>query len=133
MAKLNIDGASKGNLGLSGRGGIIEDSEGKMIAAFLNFYRICTNVVAKMRVLLDGLRLCAELGFNGCHDVLALVDSLGVNLYFSFWESNRAADFLANLACSRTSNSSFQCGQNVPQELSRILHEDKDGLPIFRM
>ncbi|XP_043725893.1 uncharacterized protein LOC122672496 [Telopea speciosissima] len=160
MLKLNVDGASRGNPGVSGGGGIIRDCEGSLIAAFSNFCGICSNSVAEMRALLDGLQLYASLGLHGffvspdtasivrfvtqrkCNlwscwfwfqEVLTLCDSLGVCIHFAYRDSNHAADFLTNFACDSLVDSSFHDTQSIPQDLRRIVREDKTGLPVFRM
>ncbi|CAA6662919.1 unnamed protein product [Spirodela intermedia] len=45
--KLNVDGASQGNPGPSGGGGILHDSTGCILFAFSNFYNIRTNTEAE--------------------------------------------------------------------------------------
>ncbi|XP_043714889.1 uncharacterized protein LOC122663270 [Telopea speciosissima] len=131
-----------------------------MLIAFSNFYGVCSIAVAELRALRDGLKLCADIGLAGCQvssdsattvqfithkacslwnccflfqEVMDLVESLGVNICFTYRESNRAADFLANLACSRTENSVFRSGDVIPQELQRIMREDRAGLLVLRM
>ena len=56
--KLNMDGASRGNPGRAGRGGILRDHYGRIIFAFSHFYNLQTNTAAKARVIRDGLLLC---------------------------------------------------------------------------
>lgn len=70
--KLNVDGGSCGNPGLSGGGGIIRDSQGIVIATFAHFYSQATNTIIECRALLDGLRLCHSLGLR---DLLVEFDS----------------------------------------------------------
>lgn len=49
--KLNVDGASRGNPGLGGGGGIIRNQHGDLIDAFSRSYGRCTNVVAEFNAL----------------------------------------------------------------------------------
>ncbi|KAL0393274.1 UNVERIFIED_CONTAM: hypothetical protein Sradi_2550200 [Sesamum radiatum] len=55
--KLNCDGASNGNPGSSGAGGIIRDSRGKMILAFYDFFGAHTNTFAELYAINRGLHL----------------------------------------------------------------------------
>ncbi|XP_043703205.1 14.7 kDa ribonuclease H-like protein [Telopea speciosissima] len=153
-----MDGASKGNPGLSGGGGIICNQEGNLVLAFSNFYGHCTNTESEMRAVLDGLRVCASKGLAGCHvaldsksivkfissrickvwccwywfdEVLRLVDALGATVMFSYREGNRAADFLANRAHEVQGNNEFLTFGELPPDLYRIIREDKAGLPVF--
>ena len=54
--RLNIDGATKGNLGNARGGVIIRNEKGDMIASFYNWYGFSTNMIAKFKACLDGLR-----------------------------------------------------------------------------
>ncbi|XP_043721033.1 14.7 kDa ribonuclease H-like protein [Telopea speciosissima] len=157
--KMNVDGASKGNPGPSGGGRIIRNQEGNLIMAFSNFYGCCTNTEAELRAMLDGLRHCERLGLVECQvssdsntivqyinakkceawrcwywfeEVIHLVEALQATVSFSFRESNRAADYLANWACSSQRNSTFWPQGELPSKLFSIIREDKAGLPVFR-
>ncbi|MQM21519.1 hypothetical protein Taro_054559 [Colocasia esculenta] len=61
---LNVDGASKGNLGICGRGGCIPNSHGNVLVAFANFYGEGNNIIAETRALCDGLLLAHFLGVH---------------------------------------------------------------------
>ncbi|XP_042487976.1 uncharacterized protein LOC122068176 [Macadamia integrifolia] len=61
--KLNVDGARKGNIGISGGGGFLRNKDGTVLAIFSSFYGVCSNSVAKLQALRDGLRLCVDMGF----------------------------------------------------------------------
>lgn len=58
--KLNVDGASRGNPGLVGGGGILRDHEGNMVMAFCKFFRKCTNMEVECRAMAEGLLACKE-------------------------------------------------------------------------
>ena len=47
--KLNIDGSSKGNPGLSGRGAVLRNHRGKFVLAGSYFNGVCTNMEAELR------------------------------------------------------------------------------------
>ncbi|KAL0421675.1 UNVERIFIED_CONTAM: hypothetical protein Slati_3190400 [Sesamum latifolium] len=58
--KLNCDGASKGNPGPSGAGGLIRDSNGRMIIAFADFLEEHTNTYAELYAVVRGIQLAQE-------------------------------------------------------------------------
>ncbi|KAF5458687.1 hypothetical protein F2P56_022700, partial [Juglans regia] len=70
--RLNVDGGSCGNLGESGGGGVIQNSQGEVVVGFAHSYGHATNTLAECRALLDGLRLCKHLGLR---DIMVESDS----------------------------------------------------------
>lgn len=60
--KLNVDGASRGNLGLAGARGVLRDLDGKLIMAFSTTIGTCTNNYAKLMGLLHCLRIVKNMG-----------------------------------------------------------------------
>lgn len=71
--KLNVvDGGSCGNPGMSSGGGIIRDSQGRVLAGFAHFYEYTINTIVECRALLNGLWLCKLLGLR---DLLVESDS----------------------------------------------------------
>ena len=77
--KININGASKGNPGLAGCGGIIHDEEARWIGGFTCNLGICGPFMAKMWGSFYGLKLAWELGFRSIlleSDSKLLVDML---------------------------------------------------------
>ncbi|KAL0418888.1 UNVERIFIED_CONTAM: putative ribonuclease H protein [Sesamum radiatum] len=62
--KLKTDGASKGNPGLAGAGGIVKDYTGKAIFVFSEPIGFTNNMVAEMHAVLRGLGICLEKGFS---------------------------------------------------------------------
>ncbi|KAL3506994.1 hypothetical protein ACH5RR_032376 [Cinchona calisaya] len=71
--RLNVDGASKRNLGEAAGGRIIKDTTGSTIKAFSNYYGHQNNLQAEVLALLDGLKLCLNLQL---HLVEVEMDSL---------------------------------------------------------
>ncbi|XP_042505477.1 uncharacterized protein LOC122082041 [Macadamia integrifolia] len=55
-SKINIDGSSMGNPGRAGGGGVIRDSNGKVIFSFKHFFGISTNYYAEFMSFLHGIR-----------------------------------------------------------------------------
>ncbi|XP_043713288.1 uncharacterized protein LOC122661847 [Telopea speciosissima] len=133
---------------------------GVVIAAFANFYGDCTNSIVELRALSDGLKLCSSLGFREFHvntdsaatvlciskrkcgfwkgwywfqEVLELIDSLKPMISFTYREGNRAADYLANLACELASDSLFHGVTSLPKDLRWLSCEDASGLPVLRV
>lgn len=62
--KLNVDGTSLGNPGLSGARGAIRDSRDELIAGFAIFTATSTNNFAEFMGLLQGLRIARFLGLQ---------------------------------------------------------------------
>ncbi|XP_042954714.1 uncharacterized protein LOC122291135 [Carya illinoinensis] len=122
MLKLNVNGESCGNLGMLGGGGVIWDSQGRVLVGFAHLYGQATNTIVECRALLDGLRLCRSLGLRDLlvesdstvvvgwmasgiskywflwdfwEEVKMLVRLLKVRVRHNFREANMVADFLA--------------------------------------
>ena len=62
--KLNTDGASLGNLGKAGGGGLIRNSEGGWIKGFSRAIGYTTSVMVELWALRDGLTLANQLGIG---------------------------------------------------------------------
>ena len=62
--KLNTDGASLGNPGKAGGGGLIRNSQGNWIKGFFRSIGFTTSVMAELWALRDGLYLAIQLGIN---------------------------------------------------------------------
>ncbi|KAL6178868.1 hypothetical protein ACLB2K_050385 [Fragaria x ananassa] len=60
--KLNTDGASKGNPGLSGGGSILRDPNGNVIFLTFRGYGVQTALVAEFLALIDGIKTFCDLG-----------------------------------------------------------------------
>ncbi|XP_043692976.1 uncharacterized protein LOC122643420 [Telopea speciosissima] len=118
--KLNVDGASKGNSGPSGGGGVIRDSSGNVVMAFANFYGHCTNTEAEMRLILDGLQLCASKGYHGCQTFQVLP----YNIYFSIDRKDKASSLGANRHWTSFNFVPIFLRYNVYDSLSDIWNHD---------
>ena len=62
--KLNSDGASQGNPGKAGGGGLIRDHHGKRIKGYVRNIGNATSIAAEFWALRDGLMLAAQLGIT---------------------------------------------------------------------
>ncbi|KAL0286428.1 UNVERIFIED_CONTAM: putative ribonuclease H protein, partial [Sesamum radiatum] len=125
--KLNTDGASKGNPGISGAGGILRNHLGRVMFAFLEPLGINTNTHAELSAIHRGLQLCRDKGFrkiwietdakaiitlissprqgawnlqNTLQRIRNILSQMTYRISHIFREGNQAADFLANQACS---------------------------------
>jgi ribonuclease HI len=61
--KLNFDGASRGNPGVAGIGGIIRNWKGEIISKFSQPIKPTTNNMAECLAALEGLKICKRLNF----------------------------------------------------------------------
>lgn len=62
--KLNVDGASKGNPGVPGRGGLIKDETGYWVAGFEHNMGLCTAFMAELWGVLKGLEMVRNRGIQ---------------------------------------------------------------------
>ena len=62
--KLNTDGASLGNPGAAGGGGILCNDSGSWVRAFVRNIGTTTSVLAKLWALKDGLQMCLNMQIN---------------------------------------------------------------------
>ncbi|KAL0283502.1 UNVERIFIED_CONTAM: putative ribonuclease H protein [Sesamum radiatum] len=123
--KLNTDGASKGNPGISGAGGILRDQLGKVIFAFQEPLGIATNTQAELSAIHRG-QICISRGIRkvwietdataiiklisapqrgawnlqvNLQNICKSLDQMEHKISHIFREGNQVADFLANQAC----------------------------------
>ena len=158
--KLNYDGASQGNPGRAGGGGLIRNHDGKWVKGFMRNIGQATSVAAEFWALRDGLMLAAQLGITHLH--VELDAQVVVNLVLSkktinnscaallndcrylmglfqrvkvthvFREANRCADNLARAGCSFNGN--FVVFDAPPNDgLCNILNADTNGLYSLRL
>lgn len=85
MIKLNSSGASKGNPGLSGGGGIIRDSHGNVLYAFGSLYGVKTNFRAETKAVVEVLKASWRLDFQQVWLELDFVVLVGILLLFYFY------------------------------------------------
>ena len=74
---MNSDGASLGNPGKAGGGGLIRDSQGNWVKGYMRNIGVATNIIAEFWALRDGLTLAFQLGITQLlveHDAKVVVD-----------------------------------------------------------
>ena len=52
-----------GNPGLCGSDGLIQDHRGNFLKGFLSHYGLETNNGVKLRIILDGIHMCRDVGY----------------------------------------------------------------------
>ncbi|KAL0440710.1 UNVERIFIED_CONTAM: hypothetical protein Sradi_0009900 [Sesamum radiatum] len=122
---LNYDGAAKGNPGEAGGGGLMRNAEGNIIVMYYVYLGVQTNYFAELAARVKGLEIAAEEVYSLVWvelDTLAVIWMIQsgkgpwytqllaricilrrtIELRFThiFREGNKAADYLANLACT---------------------------------
>ena len=153
-------GASQGNSGSAGGGGLIRDHDGKWVKGYMRNIGLATSVAAEFWALRDGLMLAVQLGINHLH--VELDTQVVVNLVQSkkdinnscaallndcryllkqfqhvkvthvFREANRCADNLTRAGCSF---SGIFVVLNAPpnDDFCNILNADANGLYTLRL
>lgn len=156
--KLNTDGASLGNPGIAGAGGLLRDHKGQLIFAFKEPLGHSTNTMAEPKALHRGLLLSWQHGFSKIwvevdatsiisllsseytglwlfqhilHHIQSLLNLMEVRITHIFREANQAADLLASEACE-ASHLIVIHGQQTQGHIRGILHLDSIGYPYFR-
>ena len=158
--KLNTDGASKGNPGKAGAGGVIRGHRGEVFEMFAMNCGECSCTRAELLAVMRGL----IVAWNGGHKtVIVSVDSevvvhllegdpptnspyihiirkcnalirnreWEVKVEHCYREANRAADWLANFGVSLEVK--FELIEAVPKDLRAVLLEDLGGVSWPRM
>ncbi|CAA7399338.1 unnamed protein product [Spirodela intermedia] len=157
--KLNVDGASQGNPGPSGGGGILHDSTGCILFAFSNFYNIRTNTEAEAMAIRDGLLLCEEQNITNIvleSDSKVLVDMLRADscphwrlkniwadimrcrgrittITHQFREGNQIANALATHGVRSHRRTVFSFWQDMPIAARGAHRLERLGIPSLRI
>ncbi|KAL9224347.1 hypothetical protein vseg_000390 [Gypsophila vaccaria] len=156
---LNIDGASRGNPGESGAGGLIRTADGSLIRAFALKLGIGSSMRAEVMALVRGLALAKELDLprliiqsdsqivvelmkgnetmlsrpyviKNCKELIEC-HQWRVEMQHIYREANTCADWLANLAIDQ--DELLTCFENPPPCLSYLMHQDICGVAWPRM
>ncbi|KAL2228320.1 UNVERIFIED_CONTAM: putative ribonuclease H protein [Sesamum indicum] len=156
--KINTDGASKGNPGRAGAGGIARDEEGATTFAFYEILGETNNTFTEVFALFKALQLCRadnitwiwiEVDGNcilhlvqqseKAHwflkhmltHICLMLKKVEYKITHIYREGNKAADYLANLACS-TNSSKLLKGKELQGQLVGIIECDRQGIPYIR-
>ena len=158
--KLDTDGASLGNPGKDGSGGLIWNCQGNYIKGFSRSIRVTTSVMVELWALRDGLYLAFQLGINfleieldakviveminrtycsnrkhspllhDCRSLLARFTQARV--VHVFREANKCTDFLARRGCSMRED--FVIFDAPPSaDLINLLVSDVNGRSDLRL
>ena len=158
-AKLNTDGASLGNPGIAGGGGLIRDTNGNWVGGFARTIGVTTSVQAELRALKDGLILAIELGIPYLAiemDSLVAVEFVNsktmpnvflsaivgdyrsllerferYTLHHIFREANGCADALAKAACAQIVD--FISFTSAPAHVLEALAFDSSSVTRIRL
>ena len=116
--KLNTDGASLGNPGKAGGGGVIRDCEGRWMRGFARSIGFTTSIMAEFWALRDGLLLAGQIGVQNL--VIELDAKVVVELFQSMSSSN--AFYSSLLADCRSLLGRFQHYkvQHAFREVNRV-------------
>ena len=158
-AKLNVDGASKGNPGHSGGGGVIRSSTGKILFAFHNYYGINTSLFAETKALLDGLKFCNRMGLSQVEvetdsmvllkmvknrkctkwnlkkpwsELMALLHLL-IKIEHIYREGNQIADLLANEAVQSKKAKEYHSEEEFPVKMKSMAKLEAMRVPYIRV
>ena len=151
--KLNTDGASRGNPGKSGAGGLIRNHEGRWVAGFCHNIGTTNSLEAELIAIRDGLELVNRLKlmnvdvetdsklsvqliagsiFRGDHvnslvsDCRRLMAEIGsTTLRHVYREANACADILANMGVVADGPEVFA---KAPSCVAHQLHDDAIGV-----
>ena len=158
-AKLNTDGASSGNPGPAGGGGVIRDCRGDWVKGFSRSIGLASSVQAELRALLDGLLMTVELNIPFLEiemDSLVAIDLIlanhppnvflrsmvsdcryllekfeGVSIKHVYREANMCADLLAKAGCDQLQDFVLFC--TPPAHVLEVLRFDLSVDTRFRV
>lgn len=157
--KLNVDGGSAGNLWPSGGGGgVVWDHHSRVLVGFARHYGHAANTLSECRALLDGLKMCRNLGLRNIlveldskvvvgwflsgvcrfwylwefwEEVQELVSLLNTKVQHVFHEANMVAVFLAKEG-TRAVSLDFSEENDESGWFQGLVRINRWGLPYFR-
>lgn len=158
--KLNTDGASKGNPGIAGCGGVIRDSRGLWLSGYCMSIGCTTAFKAELWGILKGMELAWNFGIRRLmveSDSLSIISFLNhkkkessscnnnlirlilgwksrswnISFMLTLREGNSVADFLANRSITRELG--FHAVEDPHTDLKDLLFRDLVGVSIPRV
>ncbi|KAJ8758607.1 hypothetical protein K2173_000328 [Erythroxylum novogranatense] len=156
---LNTDGASKGNPGVAGAGGVIRDTKGRWLDGFVQNIGVATSFMTELWAIKVGLLMAWEKGYRRVRlqvDSLTIVSMLKtgkstrslnsalfrdiygllrrdwqVEMQHIYREANQCADRLANIALGYPLG--VHCLHTCPRELEYMILGDVIGANVPRL
>ncbi|GLJ40787.1 hypothetical protein SUGI_0843530 [Cryptomeria japonica] len=151
--KLNFDGASQGNPGLSGFGVVVRDENGNLVGAICGPVGIATSNVARITALEEGLKWVSSNGISkvriegDSQVILSGITKKGFmnwrlnawilrinyllqkftdyHLNYIFREGNQVADFLANQGIAKTLPTVMSTEDAGNRDFQNLLNDDR--------
>ena len=156
--KLNTNGASLGNLGVAGGGGVIRDECGEWVVGFARNIGVANNFIVELWAFRDGLSLCIDRNFNCVEvelDAKSIIDTLNsprgtntpnsslvddyrllatwipqVRFKHCYREAYRSADKLAKLGAAQEDQ--FILLNSLPVDVIAVLGSNLVGMCLSR-
>ncbi|XP_071923139.1 uncharacterized protein [Coffea arabica] len=119
--KVNTDGCSLGNPGMSGGGGLLRDSQEGFLFGFSCFFGVITSLHAELQALVYRVEL----------DDLLRFQSLFQSITHCFREANKPSDRLAKMGATRGSDALFDSFVELPPMARGDIRMDRLGFPSF--
>ncbi|XP_059064527.1 uncharacterized protein LOC131856676 [Cryptomeria japonica] len=155
--KLNFDGASRGNLGLSGFGAVVRDEKGSLVGAICGPASVATNNITDITTLEEGFKLVCSNRFmkvtiegdsqiilNGIIKnsftnwrlnawiprIKSLMDKLlDYQVHHIYPEGNKVANFLTNKGISESRLVVMSSAEAGFKDLQKILYINSKHIP----
>ncbi|KAM3217162.1 hypothetical protein P3L10_026605 [Capsicum annuum] len=158
--KCNIDGACRGNPGMSSYGFFIRDDTRNLVYARAKGLGMGTNAEAEAIAVKEALDFCYEKDFKNLiietdslglrkmiikqwkvpwqiveiiEDIRIYIHLINATITHTFRKGNTVADSLANEVIESKAMYEYHCFQQLPVVTRRLLNIDKDQIPNIRI
>ncbi|KAM3340710.1 hypothetical protein P3S68_028344 [Capsicum galapagoense] len=158
--KCNIDGACRGNPGMSSYGFFIRDDTRNLVYARAKGLGMGTNAEAEAIAIKEALDFCYEKDFKNLiietdslglrkmiikqwkvpwqiveiiEDIRIYIHLINATITHTFRKGNTVADSLANEVIESKAMYEYHCFQQLPVVTRRLLNIDKDQIPNIRI
>lgn len=157
--KLNTDGCSLGNPGISGGGGVLRDSSGAVLFGYSIPFGELTCIQAEFKSLLFGVQQCLLRGFSRIqvevdslvlvnillqkvkcpwlirseHDELLAIQGLEWTVAHCYREANQVADALAKVGAWSEDIVLYTSQSDLPRLARGALGLDRSKTPVIRV